>query len=59
MSFTIFYNEKAPFYAIKKKSSKNRKNDIFPKGLTHSFGQIKAIFPTFFFLANTGKKNIF
>ena len=49
MSFTIFYNEKAPFQAIKTKSSKNRKNDIFPHGLTHGFGQIKATFPTFFF----------
>ena len=49
MSFTIFYNEKAPFQAIKTKSSKNRKNDIFPNGLTHGFGQIKATFPTFFF----------
>ena len=29
MSFTIFYNGKAPFWAIKTKSSKRRKIDIF------------------------------
>ena len=49
MSFTIFYNEKATFQAIKTRSSKNRKIDIFPKGLTHGFGRKIAIFPTFFF----------
>ena len=46
MSFTIFYIEKTPLQPIKKKS---RKTDIFPKGLTHSFGPKLAIFPTFFF----------
>ena len=49
MSFTIFYNGKAPFWAIKTKSSKRRKIDIFQKGLTHGFGPKMAIFPTFFF----------
>ena len=49
MSFTIFYNEKTPFYAIKTTSSKNPKIDTFPKGLTHGFGPKIAIFPTFFF----------
>ena len=28
--------------------------DIFPKGLTHGFGQKMAIFPTFIFLGNVG-----
>ena len=48
MSFTILQNEKMPFYAIKTTSLKSRKIDIFPKGLTHYFGQKIAIFPTFF-----------
>ena len=32
-----------------KKNSKSRKIDIFPKTLTHGFGQKMAIFPTSFF----------
>ena len=48
MSFTIFQNKKTPFQAIKTRSSKSRKIDIFPKGLTHGFGPKMAIFPTFF-----------
>ena len=47
MSFRIFQNEKTLFQAIKTRSSKSRKIDIFPKGLTHSFGPKMAIFPTF------------
>ena len=49
MSFTLFQNEKTPFQPIKTRSSKSRKIDIFPKGLTHGFGPKMAIFPTFFF----------
>ena len=49
MSFTIFYNEKTPFQAIKTRSSKRQKIDIFPNGLTHGFGQKMAMYPTFFF----------
>ena len=48
MSFTIFQNEKTPFQAIKTRSSKSRKIDLFPKGLTYVFGPKMAIFPTFF-----------
>ena len=33
----------------KTRSSKSRKIDIFPKGLTHAFGSKMAIFPNFFF----------
>ena len=43
--------KKTPFYAIKSKSSKTRKIDIFPKGLSHGFGPKVAIFPTFFLKA--------
>ena len=49
MSFMIFLNEKTPFEAIKTRSPKSRKIDIFPKGLTHGFGPKMAIFPTFLF----------
>ena len=59
MSFTIFYNEKTPFQAIKTKSSKSRKIDIFPKGLTHGFGLKMAIFFNFFFQAILARKMSF
>ena len=49
MCFTIFQNDKTPFQAIKTRSSKSRKIDIFPKGYAHGFGPKMAIFPTFFF----------
>ena len=49
MSFTITQNQKTPFYAVKKKSSKSRKIGIFPKGLTHGFCPKMAIFPILFF----------
>ena len=44
MCFTIFQNEKTPFYAKKRRSSSSRKIDIFPKGLTNGFGSKIAIF---------------
>ena len=43
----LFYNileRKNVFLAHKKKSSKGRKIDILPKGLTHGFGPKMAIF---------------
>ena len=49
----VFYDilkRKNAFLGYKnKKNSKSRKIDIFPKTLTHGFGQKMAIFPTFFF----------
>ena len=59
MSFTIFYNEKATFQAIKTRTSKNRKIDIFPKGITHGFCSKMAIFPTYFFNAILARKIVF
>ena len=56
MSFTIFQNEKTPFQAIKTRSSKSPKIDIFPKGLTHGFRSKMAIFPTFFFKGIQARK---
>ena len=41
--------KKTPFYALKTKSSKNRKIGIFPKGLTHGFVRKIAISWTFSF----------
>ena len=58
MSFMIFQNEKMPFQALKTRSSKSRKIDIFPKGLSHGFGPKMAIFPTFF-LGNIRQENVF
>ena len=58
LSFTILQNEKTPFQAIKTRSSKSRKIDIFPKGLTHGFCPKMAIFPTFF-LAIIGQEYVF
>ena len=49
MCFTIFQNKKTPVQPIKKRSSKSRKIEIFPKGLIHGFGQKMAIFPSLFF----------
>ena len=57
--FTIFQNKKTPFQSIKKRSSKSRKIEIFPKGLTHGFGQKTAILPCFFFFAIQARKMCF
>ena len=61
MSLTIFYNEKTPFQAIKKRSSRSRKIDIFAKGLTHGFGpkMQKWLFFQIFLLGNIGQENVF
>ena len=48
----VFYDileRKNAFWAVKTRSLKSRKIEIFSKGLTHSFGLKMAIFPTFFF----------
>ena len=57
MSFTIFQNKKTPFQAIKTQSSKSQKIDIFPKGLTHSYGQKRPCFQLFL-LGNIGQENV-
>ena len=59
MSFTIFYNGKAAFWAIKARRSKRPKIDTFQKGLTHGFGPKIAIFPIFFFKALYASKMSF
>ena len=59
ISFTIFYIEKTPLQPMKTKSSKSRKTDVFPKGLTHSFGQKIRHFSNFFFQARQARKMSF
>ena len=51
--------KKMPFSAIKTKSSKSRKVDIFLKGLTNGFGPKMAFFPTFFIQAIQSRKMSF
>ena len=43
---------------MKTRSSKSEKIDIFPKGLSHGFGQKIVIFPTFF-KGNIAQQNVF
>ena len=48
----VFYDileRKNAFVGYKRRGSKSRRIDIFPKGLTHGFGPKMAIFSTFFF----------
>ena len=43
---------------MKTRGSSSRTIEIFPKGLTHGFGQKMAIFLVFF-LGNIGQENVF
>ena len=48
----VFYDipeRKNAFLGHKNTKFKKSKNKIFPKGLTHGFGQRLAVFPSFFF----------
>ena len=47
--YDILEQKKRLSKAIKTRSPKSRKIDIFPKGLTLGFGPKMAIFPTVFF----------
>ena len=58
----VFYDileQKTPFQAVKTRSPKSRKIDIFPKVLTHAFGPKRTIFPTFFFQLIQARKKSF
>ena len=59
MCFMIFQNKKTVFQALKKRSSKSRKIEIFSKGLVHGFRPKLAIFPCFFFKAIQARKMCF
>ena len=57
--YDIIQQQKTPFQATKTKTSNRQKKiDIFPKGLTHGLNQKMAIFLTFFFLGNVGQENV-
>ena len=58
MPFKKFYKNKAPFYAIKTRSSKSQKIVIFAKGLTRGMGQ-KWPFFNLFLLGSIGQENVF
>ena len=57
--FTLFQNKKTSFQPLRKRSSKRRTIEIFPKGLTHGFGQKMGIFPCLFFFAIQARKMCF
>ena len=59
MCVSIFQNVKTPFQAIKTRSSRSPKIDIFPKGIVHGFGPKLAIFPPFFVQAIQAGKMCF
>ena len=56
ISFMIFQNEKTPFQAIKTRSSKGRKIDIFPKGVNPWFWSKNGHFFNFVFQAIQARK---
>ena len=58
MFHDILKQKKTTFLDKKTRSSKSRKIDIFPEGLTHGFGPKMAIF-SIFFLGNIGQENVF
>ena len=59
MCFMIFQNKKTVFQALKTRSSKSRKIEIFSKGVVHGFRPKLAIFPCFFFKAIQARKMCF
>ena len=58
MDYSQIYLNLLTFWPIKTRTSKSRKIDIFPKGLTHGFGLKMTIFPIFF-LGNIRHENVF
>ena len=57
--FHDILEQKKAFQAIKTRSSKSRKSDIFPKELTHGFGPKMAIFPNSFLQPIQARKRCF
>ena len=58
----VFYDileRKNTFLGYKKRGSKRRKIDIFPKGLTHGFAKKNGHFSNIFFLGNISQENVF
>ena len=59
MYFMIFQKKKTPLQAIKTKSTKSRKIDIFPKGVNPWFWSKNCHFSNFFFQAIQARKMSF
>ena len=59
MCFTIFQNEKMPFQAIKTRSSKSSKIDIFPNGVNPLLWSKTGHFSNFFFKEIQARKMSF
>ena len=59
MFYDILEQKKSLSRLKKTRTSKSRKIDIFPKGLTHGFGPKMALFPIFSFWGNIGQENVF
>ena len=59
MSFTIFQNKETSLQAMKTRSLKRRKIDIFSKGLTHGFWSKNGNLFKILFLGNIGQENVF
>ena len=59
ISFITVQNQNTPFKAIKSRSPKSQKIDIFPKEFGHVLGPKMAIFPSFFSQAIQARKMSF
>ena len=59
MSYDILELKERLSKLKKQQVQKVEKLEIFPNGLTHSFGPKMAIFPSFVFLGNIGQRNVF
>ena len=59
LSFIIVQNQNTPFKAIKSRSPKSQKIDLFPKEFGHVLGPKMAIFPSFFSQAIQARKMFF
>ena len=59
MSYDILELKERLSRLEKQQVQKADKLEIFPNGLTHSFGPKMAIFPSFVFLGNIGQRNVF
>ena len=57
--FDNILETKHAFKTRKTRREKNRKIEIFPKGLVHGFGQKCKMWPCFYFSQNKPKKNVF
>ena len=58
-AFYDILERKNAFLGYRNKNLKSWKIDIFSNGLTHGFCAKMEIFPSFFFLGNIGRHNVF